>query len=296
MNRQVTDFTSSNIALAPPPTRPALRWHGQKWLLAPWIIAHLPAHRIYVEPYMGGAAVLLRKSRSYAEVINDLDGDLVNLFRVLRDPAAAERLAHLLRLTPYARDEWAAAYVPAADPIERARRMVVRSFQSFGSAGAMDDHNTGFRANSNRRGSTPAHDWANYPDALCAITARLRGVIIENRDALDVIRQHDNPDACLYVDPPYVHSTRCNQPRGVRQVYRHEMSDTDHERLAQVLHDARGFVVLSGYRCPLYDTLYADWRRVDRGTHADGAADRVESLWLSPRAAANAGQLSFVAE
>ena len=149
----------------------------------------------------------------------------------------------------------------------------------FGSAG-VSGQATGFRANSNRSYTTPAHDWMNYPEALRAAVQRLRGVVIENRDAIDVMRAHDSAQTVHYVDPPYVHSTRALRTRS--PAYRHEMTDADHERLADALHALAGPVVLSGYRCGLYDRLFAGWRRVDRVALADGARDRVESLWLSP--------------
>lgn len=255
--------------------RPILRWHGGKWLLAPWIIAQFPPHRIYVEPFGGAASVLLRKARSYAEVYNDLDGEVVNLFRVARDHG--EDLRHRLALTPFARAEFAESYSPSTYPIEQARRTVVRSFMGFGS----NAHNrtTGFRSNSNRSGTTPAQDWRNYPDAMDAIITRLRGVVVECRDATDVIRSHDSPQTLHYVDPPYVAQTR---DRGAD--YAHEMTEQDHINLASVLHATTGAVVLSGYRCRLYDDLYADWERIDRPALADGARARVESLWLSFRA------------
>lgn len=259
------------------PARPLVRYHGGKWKLAPWILQHLPQHRVYVEPFGGGGSVLLRKHRSYAEVYNDLDGEMVNLFCVARD--RGEALAQLLELTPFARAEFALAYEPSSDPIEQARRTVIRAFMGFGSAGA-SGQSTGFRANSNRSGTTPAHDWMNYPDCLRLVVQRLRGVVVENRDALEVMQTHDCEEAAHYVDPPYVHSTRAIQGRAPS--YRHELTDQQHELLAAGLRTLRGRVVLSGYRCALYDSLYGDWQRIDAAAHADGARDRVESLWLSP--------------
>lgn len=122
------------------PRRPVLRYHGGKWRLAPWICAHFPAHRLYVEPFGGAASVLLRKPRSYGEIYNDLDGEIVNVFRVLRDNGHALRAA--LELTPFAREEFAESYMPHSDPIEQARRTIVRSFQGFGSAAVCGE---GFR-------------------------------------------------------------------------------------------------------------------------------------------------------
>lgn len=260
--------------------RPLLRYHGGKWMLAPWIISHLPSHRIYVEPYSGAASVLLRKPRSYAEVINDLDGEIVNLFRVLRNPAQARELVRLLKMTPFAREEFELSYQSDGDPIEQARRSVTRSFMGFGSTWS-GQWPTGFRANSKRSGTTPAHDWKNYPAALSAIIDRLRGVTIENRTALEVVLHHDDPRTLHYVDPPYPNETRSDRWAG--RAYRHEMTDDDHRELAEVLHSVQGMVVISGYGCDLYDReLYPDWRRVEKETHADGARDRTEVLWLSP--------------
>lgn len=219
------------------PTRPVLRWHGGKWRLAPWIISHFPPHRVYVEPFGGAGSVLLRKARCYAEVYNDLDDEVVNLFRVLREPPAADRLIELLRLTPFARAEMEQAYGAIEDPVERARRLVVLSFMGFGS-NAHARHSTGFRANSNRSGTTPAYDWAGFPDALAAIVARLAGVVVEHRDAAKVMAAHDGPDTLHYVDPPYMHETRCHKPeyRG----YAHEMSADDHARLLTQLQGLKG--------------------------------------------------------
>lgn len=267
------------------PSRPVLRWHGGKWLLAPWIIAHLPPHRVYVEPFGGAASVLLRKPRAYAEIYNDLDSELVNLFRVLRGPRAAE-LIDQLRLTPFAREEFFAAYEPNLDPVECARRMIIRSLMGFGSTGAMG-RSTGFRANSNRSGATPAHDWANYPALLPEIVQRMTGVVIEQLDALNVMRRHDGRETLHYVDPPYVHETRSGgNPHCAKHKYRHEMDDAAHAALLAGLCDLAGMVVLSGYPHPLYDDALAGWRRVERVALADGARERTEVLWINPAAAA----------
>lgn len=254
--------------------RPLVRYHGGKWVLAPWIIEHFPPHRTYVEPFGGGGSVLLRKPRAYAEVYNDLDGEIVNLFTVTRE--RGEELAKLCELTPFARTEFKTSYLPASDPLEQARRTLIRSFMGFGS----NSHNrvTGFRANSNRSGTTPAHDWMNYPDALRVTIQRLRGVVIENRDAVACMKHHDGLETLHYADPPYVTSTRSDAGAD----YRHEMTDTDHERLALELRSLQGMVIVSGYRSDLYDSLYRGWKRIDRAAHADGAKSRVESLWLSP--------------
>lgn len=231
-------------------SRPVLRYFGGKYRLAPWIVSHLPPHRVYVEPFGGAASVLLRKPRSYAEVYNDLDGEIVNVFRVLQDASGAVELERRIRLTPYARAEFELAYQDTDEPIERARRTIVKAFMGFGSnaihvAGPRGRGfntrvssqpipgmgNTTFRANSNQSGTAPAADWVHYPAALSAFTGRLQGVVIENRDALDVIQRFNRTDTLHYVDPPYLHSTRANARR---DRYRHELMDDQHRKLAQV--------------------------------------------------------------
>lgn len=266
------------------PTRPVLRWHGGKWVLAPWIIAHFPAHRIYVEPYGGAASVLLRKPRAYAEVWNDLDGQVVNLFRVLRDPDLAPQLVEALRLTPFARAEFEASYGPADDPVEGARRLIVRSFMGFGSDGHNTEVKTGFRADAKRSGTTPAHDWVNYAQVLPAAVERLKGVVIEQRPALQVMDSHDRKDTLHYCDPPYPPETRStkSRKRGDRyHAYAHEMTADDHAALLAHLKTLKGMVVLSSYPSKLYDGELAGWHRVERAARADGARPRTEVLWMN---------------
>lgn len=258
-------------------SRPVLRWHGGKWNLAPWIIGYFPAHRAYVEPFGGAASVLLRKPRSYAEVYGDLDDSVVGLFQVLRGKRALE-LVDAVRLTPFARAEFQQAYEPCDDEVESARRLIVRSFMGFGSNG--HNRKTGFRANSNRSGTTPARDWANYPDALATIVDRLAGVVIEHRDAVEVMLAHDAETTLHYVDPPYVMSTRADAGAD----YAHELTDDDHLRLCEALRNLRGMVILSGYPNDLYDHELSGWQRIERAAYADNAKPRTEVLWINPQA------------
>ena len=272
-----------------PPRRPALRYHGGKWRLAPWIIENLPPHRIYVEPFGGAASVLLRKPRSYAEIYNDLDDEVVALFEVLRDPERSSLLRERLRLTPFARAEFEAAYRAGGDAIDRARRLLIRSFMGFGSDGHNPAVTTGFRATSNRSGTTPAHDWANLADCLEDTSARLQGVVIERKPAVEVMRQHDGPKTAFYVDPPYLPETRSAKSRksgGKYHCYRHEMTREDHEGLAEVLSGLDGMVVLSGYDSELYQRLFEGWATRRRKAYADGARTREEVLWINPAAQA----------
>lgn len=256
-------------------------------MLAEWIISYFPQHRVYVEPYGGAASVLLRKARSYAEVYNDLDGEVVNVFRVVRD--RGEELKRVLSVTPFAREEFGLSWYGSDDPLEQARRTIIRSFMGFASAAVtLGRHvdksrggkpGTGFRSNSNRSGTTPAHDWNNFADALEFHIERLRGVVIEKRDALEVMEAHDGPKTLHYVDPPYVHTTRDS---GID--YAFEMDDDKHRELAKKLWGLKGMVIISGYQCDLYEEIYTGWNVVERDALADGALKRKEFLWFNKAA------------
>ena len=266
--------------------RPILRYHGGKWKLADWIIQHFPKHRAYVEPFGGGGSVLMRKSRSYAEVYNDMWDAVVNVFYCMRDPQKSEQLKWLLEMTPFSRTEFNSAFRRRPEgmgDVEAARLTILRSYAGFGSASTNGEYATGFRCNSNRSGTTPAHDWVNYPSNIKTFTERLQGVVIENKPAADVIKQHDTFETLFYVDPPYPHSTR-NMNRG-NSTYVYEMTDDGHRELSEQLKTLKGMVVLSGYPCDLYDReLYADWHRQEKKHRADGAVPRTEVLWINDRA------------
>jgi DNA adenine methylase len=258
---------------------PLVRYHGGKWRIAPWIISFFPPHRVYVELFGGGGSVLLRKGRGHEEIYNDLDGGIVNLFRVARD--RGEELRRKTALTPFAREEYALSYKFTDDPVERARRTLVRAYMgrsSGGATGALNEdgrQSTGFRSSSDRLGKTASRAWAGYSDALEAVTERLQGVVIENRDALEVIEQHDSPYTLFYADPPYPLSTR---DAGIG--YRFEMSDEDHIRLAEKLNSVKGMVIVSGYGCPLYRELYKGWTRAICKEYSNEHTERTEVLWM----------------
>lgn len=261
--------------------RPLVRYHGGKFLLAPWIISHFPRHRVYVEAFGGGGSVLLRKQRAYSEVYNDLDGDIVNLFRVVREQGDDLRMA--LELTPFAREEYVLSCETGGgiSDLERARRTVVRSYMGFGSA-STSGQQSGFRANNRGNGTNCAVDWKNYPAHLSNIIQRLQGVVIENRDAIQVMQQQDGPDTLHYLDPPYVHSTRSGRVAADRHCYRFEMADSDHEDMLREVLKLQGMVIISGYDNELYNDLLRGWRTEAKEAKADGARPRLEKIWLSP--------------
>lgn len=259
--------------------RPAMRYLGGKFRLAPWIIGHFPAHDVYVEAFGGAAGVLLQKRPSRAEVYNDLDGDMVAFFRVLRDPEERSRLIDACALTPYARDEFTLAWEPCAEPVERARRTAVRAQMGFSPGGACRAV-TGFR-NDTKRGATAQREWANYPESLATVGARFRSVVIENRPALRVMQDHDGASTLHFVDPPYLHATRSIRSQGG---YQHELSAEDHEALLRGIGELRGMVVLCGYESELYRNELQGWTTTTKATSASGrrgGTKRREYLWLN---------------
>jgi DNA adenine methylase len=181
--------------------RPLVRYHGGKWITAPWIISFIPRHRIYVELFGGGGSVLLRKPRSWSEIYNDLDSEIVNLFCVVRDRGT--ELREKLYLTPYSRQEYMLSLCKTQDPLEKARRTIVRSFMGYGTTAILCEGNNhpGFKADEKVVGTAPETTWKNYPHALNAIIERMRGVIIENKNAFDLIKTLDSDQTVFYADP-----------------------------------------------------------------------------------------------
>lgn len=266
-------------------SHPLIRYHGGKFRLAHWVIAQMPNHTCYTEAFGGAAGVLLQKPRAYAEVYNDLDGDIVNLFRVLRDSELRDQLIEQLVLTPYSREEFENAWSVDTTEVERARRTIIRAQMGFGSAGATKGI-TGFRIDTKRQYGTAQSLWATYPEHLQMIGQRLSSVLIENRPAVQVLKDHDASTTLHYVDPPYVHDTRYAGAKAGK-IYRHEMNDDDHMKLLKTLLELEGMVMLSGYPSELYDDVLKGWNRVEtkaRISAGRGTDTRTECLWINPAA------------
>jgi DNA adenine methylase len=262
-------------------TRQPLRYHGAKFRVAGWIIGFMPEHRAFVEVFGGAAGVLLRKPKARVEVYNDLDGQVVNFWRVLRDPEKCQQLARLVDFTPFSRQEFEDSYEPCADPVEAARRFVVRCFFGFGTAGSCDvNDSNGFRSCDLRRSSTYNRDWNGAPEAIVRAGTRFKDATIENLDFRKLIPKFDSEETFFYVDPPYLMETRKAGGKG----YVHELTKRDHEQLAWILKGVKGKVAISGYPSSLYDGLYSDWHRESKEVAAAGqrgAVSRTEVLWMN---------------
>lgn len=270
-------------------TRPVLRYFGGKWRLAPWIISHFGPHRVYVEPYGGAASVLMQKPRSFFEVYNDIDGDTVNVFRVMQ--RNAEDLRPLLEYTPWAREEYELAHKYTDEPIERARRTILRSFMGYAGDATNIGRKTGFRGQSKDAANKPAcRDWFNYLPCLEQFTDRLRDVVIEHIEALKVIEKYDSPNTLFYLDPPYTHAERSSGKN-----YTYEMGPQDHEDLIAAALNCKGMVLLSGYDNPAYAKLGWECDKMTSKMTVLGNETRTEVLWMNPAAMKAQSQQSLFA-
>ena len=262
---------------------PLVKYHGSKWLIAPWIISHFPKHMIYVEPFGGSGSVLLRKEKSKIEVYNDLDGEIVNLFQVVRD--CGEELSRLVYLTPYSRNEFIKSFEYSDDPVERARRTIIRSFCGWGSGyvtntadGKSAKPENGFCIDWRTKHSGRRNlNWLHVSDTILAAIERLRGVVIEALDYKSVIKKNDTRDTLFYIDPPYLADVR---DRG--NDYRHEFTADSHVELAGILNNAEGSVIVSGYASKLYNELYRGWKSETCSSYTAGNTKRQEVIWIKP--------------
>lgn len=241
----------SSARVAPP-----LKWHGGKHYLAQKIVSFMPTHVHYVEPYAGGLSVLLTKDpEGTSEVTNDIDGHLSNFWRILQDEGTFARFHRILQAVPFSEAEWQnAAKDTGGDPVKRAVRFFVRCRQSL--AGRMDGFAPLSRTRTRRAMNEQASAWLNAVDGLPLVHARLKRVVILNRDALDVIMTQDGPDTLFYLDPPYIHSSRATTGE-----YAHEMTDDQHRELLGTIRHCQGKVMISGYRSDMYDGELFEWNR-----------------------------------
>jgi DNA adenine methylase len=235
---------------------PPLKWHGGKWYLATKIVALMPSHIHYVEPYGGGLSVLLAKDpEGISEVVNDLDGRLSNFWRVLQGEESFRKFQRTLEAVPFSEFEWRDSLQQAAgNPVENAVRFFIHCRQSL--AGRMNCFAPLSRTRTRRGMNEQASAWLNAVDGLPVIHNRLKRVSILNRNATDVIQQQDGPDTLFYLDPPYLGETRACE-----SVYSHEMTAGQHEELLTIIRECAGHMMLSSYPSELYTSRLRDWNR-----------------------------------
>jgi DNA adenine methylase len=259
--------------------RPPFKTHGGKAYLSRRIVAILPEHDVYVEPYLGGGNVLLNKPRSRIEVGGDLDPELINFWRVLQGDLA--RLLARIRDLPYQEStfHWARDTQWPEDPVERAVRFLVRNRFSRGGLGK------NFAWSKRLRGGRPgdSNAWETLKQELPLIAARIQDVRFLRQDGIETIKQFDGPHTVIYLDPPYLMETR-----SAPNTFMHEMSFEDHERLLKTIIECRGFVAISGYQSPLYDRYLKNWDRTEweMPNHSGQTKQkerRLEVLWTNGR-------------
>lgn len=255
-----------------------LRYPGAKWSVADWIVGLMPPHKSYLEPFFGSGAVFFDKDPAPIETVNDLDGEIVNLFSVIREHP--DELAAAVFLTPYSRQEYDAAWellhsdeIDTLGSVERARLMLLRYWQTHGSSAR---RKTGWKNDvAGREAAYAVRCWNALPDWIMDAALRLKDAQIECLPALDLIRRFRSPEVLIYADPPYLRSTRSGWQ------YRQEMRDDEHEELLQVLMEHPGPVMISGYDNALYNDRLSGWEKLQHPAQATNGTPRMETLWVN---------------
>ena len=247
-----------------------LKYPGGKWRISEWILSYFPEHKVYCEPFFGSGALFFNKKPSYIETINDIDGNIVNLFRVCRD--YPDELVRLINLTPFSRQEFVLCSEPSDNPIEQARRTLVRFHQSFGTTNSCQNS---WRNVQKPNGPRTATMWGYLPDAVKKCCERLKEAQIENIDALKLIERYNDSDTLIYLDPPYLQSLR------KRNMYAFEMTEAQHKEMLKLIKRSKSKIVLSGYDNDLYNSELAGWHTAEKETTAQFGKPRTEKLWMN---------------
>jgi len=259
--------------------RPVLKYPGSKWNIAKRLASLVPEHHSYLEPYFGSGALLFNKPPSDIETVNDLDSDVVNLFRCIQKDS--ERLSRLVMTTPFSREVYERQFAGEpcqlyASDFQRAAGFLVKCWQGYGYR--TNGYKVGWRRDvQGRERAYALRDWYHLPEWIIGITDRLRMVQIENRPALGLIKQFDYSNVFMYIDPPYLLSNRSGRQ------YRHEMEDADHEELLGTLRDLRAAVMVSGYESEMYNSYLSGWEKVTFPSCAEQGRPREEVVWMNYR-------------
>ena len=262
----------------------AFGWYGGKFSHLNWLLPLLPEATHYCEPFGGSAAVLLNREPSPVETYNDIDSEVVNFFKVIRE--RKEELIYSIGMTPFSREEFNRAVEihnngsGELGELERARLFYIRARQVR--TGLAQTASNGRWANclkTSRAGMAGAVSrWLGSVEGLESIASRLLRVQIEHDHATSIIKRYDSDETLFYCDPPYIHDSR-----GDKNAYKFEMNDSDHHALSVVLNNVKGKVAISGYQSPLMDQLYKGWN-VWTGTTKKALSvksDRTEILWTN---------------
>lgn len=254
-------------------TRSILRYPGSKWRIAKWIVSLIPKHHSYLEPFFGSGAVFFNKEPSRIETINDMDDDVVNLFRIVRDDPIP--LIRAVEATPYARSEYEFAYnINEASKIEKARKFLIRCWQGHGFR--TSDGKVGWKNDvQGREAAYALRNWNALPEWILDACERLKQAQIDNRPAVELIKRFNYANVFIYADPPYVLSTR-----GGKQ-YKHEMTDNDHIELLTALNDHKGTCIISGYDNAIYNEYLKNWRKQLISSSDQLGRPRQEIVWLN---------------
>ncbi len=250
--------------------KPILKYPGGKWRIAEWIISFFPEHKVYLEPFFGSGAVFFKKEPSYIETINDIDGQIVNLFKACREHP--KKLARLINLTPFSREEFESCYSPSKNSIEQARRTIVRFHQSYGTSNSSKKSWKNVQAAGGPRCATL---WNYLPNCVVECCNRLKDAQIENIDAIELIKRYDSNDTLIYCDPPYLPELRKSN------LYKHEFSFEQHKELLEVIKKSSAKIILSGYDNELYNFELKDWSSAELETTAQMGLKRTEKIWCN---------------
>jgi DNA adenine methylase len=252
-----------------------LHYPGSKWSMASWIIGFIPKHHTYLEPFFGSGAVFFNKEPSPIETINDLDNNVYNIFKIIRE--VPDELAKMIETTPFSRFEYDLTFEESGpvNEIEQARKFLVQCWQGHGFR--TNGYKVGWKNDvQGRERAYALYNWYRLPDWILQVTERLKMAQIENRPALEVIKRHNFKNVCLYIDPPYLLTTRSGKQ------YKHEMTENDHVELLEALLQHKGPVLLSGYQSELYDDYLNGWRKETISSLAEYGRARQEVLWINP--------------
>ena len=248
-----------------------LKYPGGKWRIAKWIIAHFPEHKVYCEPFFGSGAILFNKEPVYLETINDIDCDIVNLFKVCREKP--DELATAINLTPFSREEFENCYDTAVkDKVERARRTLVRFHQSFGTTNSFKKSWRNVQTSGGPRCATM---WNGLPKTIIECCSRLKEVQIENIDAIELIKRYNSKETLIYCDPPYLQNLR------KRNMYKYECNEEYHIMLLDALTQSKAQIVISGYDNHLYNEMLSGWYTDELETTAQMGLHRTEKVWMN---------------